>query len=258
MPVKKSWGLKDSRSYLIHLNVEGDIRNFIDNSPTDGYSPIPRIVHQIWVGSPPPLYLKNFQKEWQETNPEWDFKTWDENSLVELPDYDKIASVIKTLIHNKVFDNKSEREHFVLAADLIRLHLLLHFGGIYLDADTSVGKRPLKTIDKSTRTSWACIQGKQIKTGAIGSVPQDDFLKFYYDVALQRIVEAIETKSSLHAVEIAGPRLMTALWKESAIHEMPRPDLLPQNWFYSYSWRDKMPEIAHEESIGVHHWASAK
>src|SRR5438876_9483420 len=41
---------------------------------------IPKIIHQIWLGSPVPSVYEPFMKSWQEKHPDWEYRLWtDEN-----------------------------------------------------------------------------------------------------------------------------------------------------------------------------------
>ena len=100
-----------------------------------------KIVHQIWLGNAPmPENYKIFRQQWQEVNPDWEFKLWTEKEIeAEVWDnqgiYDDIA-----------IPPEGKRSHEIAVAtqrsDIIRYEILYRYGGMYLDCDIE----PIKTL----------------------------------------------------------------------------------------------------------------
>jgi mannosyltransferase OCH1-like enzyme len=83
--------------------------------------PIPHIFHQIWVGSDPfPEEFAGYQATWLRQNPEWEFRFWTDENLPE------------GLQRPEVYDrSRTPWER----ADILRLEVVLLFGGVHVDAD---------------------------------------------------------------------------------------------------------------------------
>lgn len=96
-------------------------------------TPIPKVMHQVWVGNPMPDHLKKYGEMWQEMHPDWDYKLWSEENL-------------DWLEHQDLFDAWEEhapRNRGQWQANIARLEILYRFGGVYTDCDM----QPLKNID---------------------------------------------------------------------------------------------------------------
>lgn len=81
---------------------------------------IPRIVHQIWLGSLVPARYIAWMRSWTEWLG-WDYKLWTEEDVKSLPLYNQ--------------DLYDESTNYGEKSDLLRLEVLLHYGGIYADID---------------------------------------------------------------------------------------------------------------------------
>jgi hypothetical protein len=82
---------------------------------------IPRVFHQIWVGPDPfPDEFAGYQASWSRLNPAWEFRFWTDDNL---PD---------GLGRPEVYDrSRTPWER----ADILRLEVVLRFGGVHVDAD---------------------------------------------------------------------------------------------------------------------------
>ena len=94
---------------------------------------IPKIVHQIWIGSKPvPEKYREYQKKWQELHPAWSYKLWTNT------DIKHIAWSSPAL--KQVFD---QAKNYAAQADILKIQLLHTYGGVYVDLDTE----PLEPLD---------------------------------------------------------------------------------------------------------------
>ena len=99
-------------------------------------APIPKVVHQIWIG-PHPVPLK-WIETWREQHttayPDWKHMLWrDDDILALLPPHLK-----------RIYD---KLDQLCLKADVARYVILEKFGGVYLDADLAwLGGPGLDTV----------------------------------------------------------------------------------------------------------------
>lgn len=106
---------------------------FIRKASFKRTEPIPKKIHQIWIGEKrPPL-------EYTETvrllNPDWEYKLWDEKSLRQ-----EIPEAFDDPIYNRV-------SLYCSKVDILRIYLLYKHGGLYLDCDF----KWLKPLDDDMR-----------------------------------------------------------------------------------------------------------
>ncbi len=81
---------------------------------------IPKIIHQVWLGSPVPSRYIAWMRSWAEWNG-WEYKLWTDTDVDSL------------LLYNQ--DLYDESNNYGEKSDLLRLEVLLHYGGIYADTD---------------------------------------------------------------------------------------------------------------------------
>lgn len=90
-----------------------------ENDTATGYR-IPRIVHQIWLGSPTPEKYHHWMKTWANLKG-WEYKLWTDEE------------VSKLSLHNQDLYDRSS--NFGEKSDILRLEILERFGGLYVDTD---------------------------------------------------------------------------------------------------------------------------
>jgi mannosyltransferase OCH1-like enzyme len=92
---------------------------------------IPRIFHQIWVGSNPfPEEYEALQDSWRAHNPGWELRFWRDDNLPEGATRPEVYDTSRT---------PWER------ADLLRLEVVKLYGGVHVDADFEC-LRPIDTL----------------------------------------------------------------------------------------------------------------
>ena len=110
---------------------------------------IPKIIHQIWLGTLPipSSYLKCMETI-KEKHPTWEYKLWTDDNL-------PTDFILKESFegNNLVADDMGNpndpcsigrlKNNYARKADVLRLSLLWHFGGVYMDVDMEA----LKPID---------------------------------------------------------------------------------------------------------------
>lgn len=124
---------------------------------------IPKIIHYCWLsGDEYPVMEKKCLQSWQERLPDFEFRLWDQSCL----------PLIGSQYANEAYDAKI----YALAADIVRLWAVYHYGGFYLDTDVEVIK------DLSPMTVFPYAFGLENGTGKIeaavfGSEPGTEYLR---------------------------------------------------------------------------------
>lgn len=203
---------------------------------------IPKIVHQIWLGSPVPEELKAIMKTWIDLHPGWYYKIWTD---------DDIATA--KLFNRELYDNSI---NFGQKSDIARYEILYHIGGVYVDVDTEC----LQSVDVLHHMFdfYVGIQPLdsgflQLGIGVIGAKPKHPILKQLI-LGMKRNAE-----NSKGAPAKTGPVYCTKVFYEHAGKQEELIDIaLPVSYFYPMrahehtlnykAWRD-------QGSFTVHHWA---
>ncbi len=95
---------------------------------------IPRIMHFVWVQGEPPAWAKAIMAFWQRMNPHYQLMLHDESAVA--PEHQHIFDTVLT--------DRTNKNHIVSKADIIRVDVLRQYGGWHIDMDFM----PLAPIDE--------------------------------------------------------------------------------------------------------------
>lgn len=205
---------------------------------------IPKIIHQIWLGSPFPEKYKKLQETWLHLHPTWEYKLWTANDIKELG-----------LVNQAAYDSVA---NYGQKADIARYEILYRFGGLYIDTDFEC----LKSFDEIHEccdfySGIAVSAGVLSFNGLIGSIAEHPILK--------RCIQNIHITGSTNPQEIlgqTGPQYFTNCIKK----EINSPTagiviLFPMTYFYPWPWwernnnsREQIMRWVQPESFAIHHW----
>lgn len=145
----RDW-IRQGRVGLLIDNIEPiSVRN-----PCKGVE-LPKLLHFVWVGSPPPKWLRDFISQFRKLHPGWTITLWD--SLPEGADAPIQAAYKGAEFHCQ-------------RADLLRYWALYKQGGIYIDSDM-LAERSLEPL-RFVGPVWAARQRDgRIANGCMGAVP---------------------------------------------------------------------------------------
>jgi mannosyltransferase OCH1-like enzyme len=101
-----------SIEYLFHTH-------YVDSSVTTQL--IPRIIHQIWLGSEFPTKLHRLRNTWIAKHPNWQYHLWTDRDVASFG-----------LTNKKMFDSA---QNLGAKSDIFRYEILYRYGGLYIDTD---------------------------------------------------------------------------------------------------------------------------
>lgn len=134
---------------------------------------IPRVIHQIWVGPAPfPAAFARYQDSWRRHHPAWELRFWTEENL---PDDVPWPEALER--------DRSPAER----SDLLRLHLLERFGGVYVDTDMECLRPIDELLDGVEVFAGELKSGGRLNNAIIGAVPGHPVLR--QAVATARVQE---------------------------------------------------------------------
>jgi mannosyltransferase OCH1-like enzyme len=196
--------------------------------------PIPKIIHQIWLGpEKPPV---KWMHSWLEKNPDWEYRLWTENNMPHLHNQKKFDQI-------NTFSGK---------ADIARVEILYQEGGIYLDADSEC----LNALDDSLRVHpcFACYEHEMLKpgliqTGVLGCKPKHPLM-----LEMIQAIAAIEDVNEREPWFEVGPFLFTRIVRFYEIYH-GAIKILPSYLFFPIHYWGAC--YAGEEKVyATHHWIS--
>lgn len=208
---------------------------------------IPKIIHQIWLGSPLPEKYAYFVTSWKKKHPDWQYILWDEKKIQALENF----SCKRLYEKSKSYGAKS---------DIARYEILKQFGGIYVDTDFEC----IKPFDDLIKNSTFLI--------GINNDPHISFINALIGCTPNHRImhEAVNSISSIKSlstelmdiINTTGPGLTTRLILEH-IQDYPLSDaFLPAHYFYPYPNFEKNENLskkeAHsyiqEKTFAIHYW----
>lgn len=217
---------------------------------------IPRIIHQIWLGSQVPEELRSWMSSWQSV-PGWKYMLWTDKEVAEFH------------LHNR--DLYEVAENYAEKSDILRLEILSKFGGLYVDTDCEclrpeifeelhtcydfyIGFEPLE------HGSVGRFNMFQTCNAVIGSIPHHPLVK---ELITNLKANFLAYKGVAGTCHKTGPsyltRIICAYEKGDAYAH--RNIYLPSTFFYAFSEQEVIA-AAEQEALGLptfletasHHW----
>jgi mannosyltransferase OCH1-like enzyme len=126
--------------------------------------PIPRILHQIWVGPAPfPDEFVPYQQSWLDLNPGWELKLWTEDTLPPAADLRRPESAERL---------RAPWER----GDILRLEIVWCMGGVHVDTDFEC-LRPIEERLDGVDFFIATAKKGRVNGAMFGSVPGSPILE---------------------------------------------------------------------------------
>jgi len=205
---------------------------------------IPKIIHQIWIGTSVPVEFEQFQASWRKHHPEWEYRLWTQHDIPGLH------------MHNEDLVRQSKNPAEV--SDLMRYEILYQYGGVYLDFDCEC----LQSLDALhyVYDFYIGIQPLdsglvQLGIGIIGSIAGHPLLK--------KCIEGLRGSWNNIKDNVAartGPIYCTKIFYEYAAQDDLRTIAFPATYFYPLgSTQNDLEKDAwiNQGSFAVHHWAKS-
>lgn len=184
---------------------------------------IPKILHQIWLGSPFPDKYKILTDRWQAMHPDWTIMLWDEKKIEDFG-----------LANKWMYDNMRNPS---AKSDVVRYEVAYSYGGIYVDTDFLccknfdhlryldffcgiVGSYDARPIDVETCIApsiFGCSQGNKLIEKII--------LKIGEQKTVPRSIGEIMT--------ITGPEMFSRVVVDE-LDKHPLSVAFPPNYFYPF------------------------
>ncbi len=219
-----------NKNYVAHVSV---------NAPYK----IPKIIHQIWLGSPFPAKYQALRDSWLKQHPGWEYKLWTEK---EIDDFG--------LVNRSMYDyaiNYGEK------SDIARYEILYRCGGLYVDTDYECYK-PLDDAHKAY-DFFIGIQPldtghAQLGIGIIGARQGHPLLR----AAIEEISK--KQKRPEQIVLRTGPLFFTSLFYQLAPRCQDAVIALPAGFLYPMGYFEKVSDKKRwlrPESLANHLWAGS-
>lgn len=184
---------------------------------------IPKLIHYVWLGGTKDSIAKKAIETWKKKAPGFQIIEWNEKNL---PNYT-----------NQFYKNALANKDYAFASDYVRLMLLHHYGGIYLDTDMFLLSDPSSILENYDLVFGIQDKNMIFSTSFIASVPNQEFI----NKALKVYDHLEYTKNDLKPnTELLSPLMLNMYGFKHDTHTQIRgkvaaynPDILLQPSFHT-------------------------
>jgi mannosyltransferase OCH1-like enzyme len=234
------WTEKNSEWRLAHTLYTTYI---IDQCEYSDVPRIPKVIHQIWIGSPLPDRYIPLIESWKYHHPDWVHILWTDADIEALDLVNKAQYEASTNYGQK--------------ADIARYEILYRFGGVYVDIDFEC-LRPFDIFhhccDYYTGVAYSgrfCVFN-----GLIGAAAKNPIIKGCIDTL--DISVHYEGSSEHNILFTTGPFHQARNFIAHA-HEAGRVVAFPVNYFYPWPFSKKedtrnLEKWYRPETFAIHYW----
>ncbi len=215
------------------------------------YPQIPKIIHQIWLGSSLPDKYKTWQQSWKECHPDWEYKLWTDKDIEEFG------------LVNKYWYDKAV--NYAQKADIARYEILYREGGLYVDTDFEC-LYAFDIFHHSYDFYVGIMQWKsefRLCNALIGSVPGHPILRRCIET--MNLNNEYDTDLRQNITYTTGPWHLTNCFNKEALNGK-KVVAFPVGYFYPWPWykrkrgkgaKNSARKIARwikRETFAIHHW----
>lgn len=223
----------------------------VDFSPT-GPLIIPKIIHQIWIGSPLPDKFKVMVQSWKDLHLDWEYYLWTDEAIKDFPFVNR--------------DKFMQAPNWGAKADILRYEILEKMGGVYIDIDYECLK-PLDQLHYKYQFYTCDLNGECLTNALIGSIPHHPILKSCVENLKNKNVN---TKNYEEIMAQVGPAYFTKqVYNYIFLTLDPNLAIFKKEFSFPMSsdrrfdyWQGKMPEAELEKyrksnAFALHYWATS-
>jgi len=250
-------GMFTDNDYVYHISKHiSALEKIYNNNNYEKVVPsieprIPKIIHQIWIGSEVPPQFKKIMETWKKIHPDWTYKLWTDEDIENFP-----------FINRKAFDDSGNNKG--LKSDIWRLEILYQYGGLYADTDFESIK-PQDILHHCHDFYIGCLYDA-IQNSTFASKPKHPIL-----LNCLKALKKTKITSKCDALRTTGSYFLTKIVLKY-IHSHPTDNKIcvyPISFFYPFPgrlrhnyWQGKIPREVLEsyftkETFSVHLWATS-
>lgn len=214
-----------------------------------GYSLIPRIpkiIHQIWLGSEFPQKYVWLQETWKKHHPDWHYILWTEKEL----------NAFK-LENQKAYDTAA---NYGEKSDIARYEILYRLGGLYVDTDFECLRSFSVFHHYSDFYTGLCSNADFVHcaNGLIGSAPGHPIMR----ECIERLSKSDKKSGGFMSTLVkTGNFLYSKAFLKQAGKDGNKDIAFPPSFFYpwpdshrQHNKREQIEKWLKPESFGIHHW----
>lgn len=218
-------------------------KNYLEAVPSSNLK-IPKIIHQIWLGSSLPEDLKTLQQTWKKFHPDWEYKLWTDNDVKNFK-----------MQNREVFE---KTKNLGAKSDILRYEILYQFGGLYVDTDFEC----LKPFDELHHICdfYAGLFSYDkicIMNSLMGCSPKNKILKNILDS--MKMVSSFQITPE-EVFNFSGPHYLTSVFFGTDKKDKQNSIIFPPTYFFpspnsnSGKTHNEQKKFLKDESHAIHYW----
>ncbi|HLB52343.1 MAG TPA: glycosyltransferase [Chlamydiales bacterium] len=212
---------------------------------------IPKLIHFIWMGSPPPDSVYISMDSWKKHHPDWEIKLWTDTEI-ELFNWTSDRSKL-------VFQSG---KNWAEKSDILRFEILYQYGGIYSDTDV-VCVNSFENLICKEISFFAGFESNKIKrfgrpligSAVIGAKKNSPVIMRCID-----FTKSSEEEPTVHQHLRSGPGPITKASYEALELKAEDVLLLPCSYLYPLPWEMRLADVREiigtiqKETLALHLW----
>jgi len=205
---------------------------------------IPRVIHRIWLGGPPPSLYRDYDRRWREMYPKWRFCYWGNAAGAHAP-----------LRNRASFDRAWRLDQ---KSDIMRYELLYQLGGVYVDFDFEP-LRPMDEILEGVECFVCQWTGELLNNSCLGAAPGHPFIGQLID----RLPRSMSQHRPGRVTQQTGPHFLTRVlqgWRQRP-DASARVTVFPAAYFHPFSPKECDRRWGKQDVPGayaIHRWGSRR
>ncbi|MBQ0004130.1 MAG: hypothetical protein KBT21_11410 [Treponema sp.] len=225
--------------------LETAYKNWLNNTEKCN-SPIPHIIHHIWLGSKLPDQYKPFIETFKKYNPDWQFILWDEEKILSLQNFTSKKDYLTA-------------SNYGMKSDIARYAILKEYGGFYFDTDFECLKNLSPISDKSSFISCLQFTDKiEFGNAMIACCAHHPLIE-----KISSSIKGINSSDILEIINTTGPGFLTNMIMNNISTITEFDALLPAEYFFAVPNSEKADVRAAkhryitDNSYAIHYWESS-
>lgn len=250
-PQQSRHSLEDNATGRRYLSLyERNMPSCLKRNPGNG---IPKIIHQIWLGSPLPEKFKHLQASWKQHHPTWTYILWTD------------ADIKKMNMRNRA--QYEQAQNYAEKSDILRYELLQEWGGVYVDIDFECF-RPLDILVENFEffsgvPAWVTVS---LNNGLIGTIPNHPIINACVeDLAGNYAAQTEVTDGNFGIFDRSGPYYFTRCFMKASSDESDGVIIFPATFLYPFPPVLNRSQRTHDfavkwltpESFAIHYWMAS-
>lgn len=203
---------------------------------------IPRIIHQIWIGKAIPPIVKLYMKTFKNQRG-FEYKLWSNKDLTE-NNFPITYRYIKKILSKK-------KVVYAMIADLMRLEILYHHGGVYVD--TTMER--LKSIEKILKTKSQFIMSNEEPCGLKCRGENNKLFisnSFIASIPEYKVLKRLLSEEYLKSIDFNLPANLATgpYYVRTGIKRHTDVKILPTKYIYPFDFEEQDPCVYLEKRKG--------